>query len=122
MARHAQESFNVAESSCQPVKVIRNASGVPVRKSGPAPFPEEVTERARCRATQLESTMQLLGAEDPRLDSFPRSSQEVQSATVHSRCLWPGNSATMPRQRVRTRTDSIPFVQFQSATGWFFNS
>ena len=75
-----------AQSSRQPVKVVRNASaatpakvsvgrphfqqssgGVPVRKSGPAPTPEEVMERARRRATQLESAMQLLDAEDPAL-------------------------------------------------------
>ena len=69
----------------QPVKVVRNASatpakvsvgrsrfqqssgGDPVRKSGPVPTPEEVMERARSRATQLESAMQLLDARDPAL-------------------------------------------------------
>ena len=75
-----------AQRSHQPVKVMRNAyvatptkvpggrprfmqssGGIPVRKSGPAPTPEEVMERARRRATQLESAMQLLDAEDSAL-------------------------------------------------------
>ena len=70
-----------AQSSHRPVKVVRNASVTPaqvsvgrprvqhdpVRKSGPVPTPEEVIQRARRRATQLESAMQLLDAGDPAL-------------------------------------------------------
>ena len=75
-----------AQSSRQSAKVVRDAptatpvkvsvgrprsqqssGGVSVRKSGPAPTPEEIMERARRRAMQLESAMQLLDAEDPAL-------------------------------------------------------
>ena len=46
---------------------VQSSDGSTVRQSGPAPTPEEVMERARRHATQLESAMQLLDAGDPAL-------------------------------------------------------
>ena len=59
---------------------LQSSGGIPVRKSGPDPTPEEVMERARRRATQLESAMQLLlDAEDPALTPLQEALKKAKA-------------------------------------------
>ena len=58
---------------------VQSSGGITVHKSGPAPTPKEVMERARRRATQLGSAMQLLDAGDPALIPLQEALKKAKS-------------------------------------------